>query len=206
MIKNFAILIFGLILLSSCGGKKTPDKNIQDEVILNPEEATVEQLTIMLEKEPNNPEYLYYRGLRYQDQEDYTQAIADFDKSMAIDSSKAVAWFNRGTSKFSLDDFKGALVDYNKAIAIEPGYFDAFFNRGVLFDTMGDMESAIKDYDKVLELKPDYWDAMYYRGVDYLTLKKKDKACDDFKALSEANYEDGKQAYQKYCVENAKVK
>lgn len=204
MKKNLGILLVLMIALASCGGKKTPEKNIQDDVIINPEEATIEQLTIMLEKEPENPEYLYYRGLRYQDAEDYTQAIADFNKSMLIDSSKAVAWFNRGTSKFSLDDFKGALYDYNRAIAIEPGYFDAYFNRGVLFDTMEDYESAIKDYDKVLELKPDYWDAMYYRGVDYLTIKKKDKACDDFKKLSEANYEDGKTAYQKYCVSNSK--
>ncbi len=200
MVKKIFYLFLCTSFLLSCGGKKSNTQTPNEEVVLNADEASIDQLNMMLEKEPNNPEYLYYRGLKYMDQEDYTQAIVDFDKSIAIDSTTAVTWFNRGTSKFSLDDFDGALIDYNKAIALKPEYYDAYYNRGVLFDTKQDYESACKDYTKVIELKPDYLDAIYYRGVDYLMLKKNDLACDDFKKLADQNYEDGKDAYQKYCI------
>jgi tetratricopeptide (TPR) repeat protein len=190
------------LYLVSCGNKKPSEQPIDNQPIVKVEEANLDQLNMMLEKEPQNPEYLYYRGLKYMDAEDYTQAISDFNQSIANDSTVAATWFNRGTSKFSIDDFEGALVDYNKAITLKPGYIDAYYNRGVLFDTKGQYEQAINDYSKVLELKPDYLDALYYRGVDYLQLKKKEMACDDFKKLADLEYEDGKNAYQKYCLGN----
>jgi tetratricopeptide (TPR) repeat protein len=196
------ICLLGCLFLLGCGNKKTESQVSDNQSIVKVEEANLDQLNLMLEKEPQNPEYLYYRGLKYMDADDYTQAISDFNQSIALDSSVAATWFNRGTSKFSIDDFEGALADYNRAVAIKPGYVDAFYNRGVLFDTKGDYESAIADYTKVLELKPDYLDALYYRGVDYLQIKKKEMACDDFKKLADLDYEDGKNAYQKYCLGN----
>ena len=190
----------GLVWLA-CGGKKEQNTLPDHNPVVNVEEATIDQLNVMLEKEPNNPEYLYYRGIRYMDGDDYTLAIQDLSASIAIDSTKAATWFNRGTAKYSLDDFDGALVDYNKAIEIKPTYFEAYYNRGVLFDTQERYEAANADYTKVIELKPDYVNAYYSRGVNYYMMKKRDKACEDFKKSADLGDEEGKKAYQKYCVD-----
>lgn len=189
-----------MILALGCGKPSSVSNNADSGNVVKVEEANIDQLTIMIQDDPDNPEYLYYRGLRYMDGEDYTRAIGDFNQSIEADSTNPVTWFNRGTAKFSLDDFQGALIDYNKAILLKPNYADAYFNRAVLFDSKEDFESAAADYSKVLEFQPENLDAKYYRGVDYLMLKKTDLACDDFKILADQGYEDGKNAYQKYCV------
>ena len=194
-------LILGLTgLLIACNPKKNASTNNQDNVVVNAETATLNQLNQMIEKEPNNAEFLFYRGLRYQDQEDYTASIADLSKSIELDSTKPVSYFNRGVSKYSLDDFEGAVADYNMAIRLKPDYADAIYNRAIIHDTRQDYQKAIEDYNLVLKFNPDNMDAMYYRGLDYLVLKKNDLACADFKATADKGYEDGKEAYQKYCV------
>jgi tetratricopeptide (TPR) repeat protein len=203
---RLVIISFFTISLFACGQSKSKDNHDNSNELLNvePKDANIDQLTAMIEKAPGNPECYYYRGLRNMDQEDYTMAIKDFDECIALDSTNAVSWFNRGTSYFSLNNLDAALRDYNKALTIEPTYVDAYFNRGVLFDTKEEYAKAIEDYNKALQNKPDFWDAMYYRGLDYLLLKNKEKACDDFKTLSEKNYEDGMKAYNDYCLNKKK--
>lgn len=190
-----------LLLVAGCGKKNPAVDQPTNNNVVKVEDATIDQLNVMLQDDPANAEYLYYRGLRYMDQEDYTKAIEDFNASLLVDSTNPVTWFNRGTSKFSLDDFEGSLYDYNKAIQLKPGYTDAYFNRGVLHDTKGEFESAVADYTKVIELQPTNLDAIYYRAVDYLMLKKNHQACTEFRMLADQGYEDGTNAYQKYCVQ-----
>jgi len=202
---HFVLSIILLATITACGKAKSKEPVINtNEVTVAPKDANINELSLMIEKDANNPELYYYRGLKNGDMEDYTLAIQDFSNCIRLDSNNARAWFNRGASNFSLNYLNEALYDYNKAILLDPNYTDAYVNRGVLFDTKGEYKNAIPDYDKALQLKPDYWDAMYYRGCDYLLLDNDAKACDDFKFLAEKRYEDGIKAYDKYCLKKNK--
>ena len=194
------IFIIFMTLLA-CGSKNNVHKNnITDSLHTNPAEASIDQLNTMIEKEPNNAEYLYYRGLYYQDQEDYKLAIDDFNRSIVNDSTSETSWCNRANCKLALDDFEGAIDDYTKAIQLKPTYYEAYYNRGTLYDSKKDYETAINDYTMAVELKPDFTEAYYNRGVNYFLMKKKDKACEDFKKASDLGDEQAKDAYQKNCI------
>src|SRR5688572_25836146 len=124
---RFLFVSLLLISIIACGKSKPVDQNINSsDLAVEPKDATIDQLSSMITNNPNDPECYYYRGLRYMDAEDYTMAIQDLDACIKLDSTNAVAWFNRGTSHFSLNNFDKALNDYNRAIQIEPMYTDAY--------------------------------------------------------------------------------
>ena len=60
--------------------------------------------------------------------QDYTGAIADFNKAIELDPDPAdgAVYLIRGFAKFSLQDYKGAIADYTKAIAISPANANGF--------------------------------------------------------------------------------
>lgn len=199
--KHPLFIVFIVLIIGGCVGKKDPAQQKEEiPVPQNLEEASIEELNQLVIQEPNNPEILYYRGLYYQNQEDYKLAIDDFTKSIQLDSGSANAWQNRGGSKFALDDFDGAMEDYSKAIEIKPDFFEAYYNRAMIFDIKEDYEHSIADYTTVIELQPAFVEAIYNRGVNYYMMKELDKACMDFQKAADLGDEDGKGAYQKYCL------
>ena len=61
----------------------------------------------------------------------YKGAIVDYTKAIELDPEYALAYDNRGASKYYLEDYKGAIEDHTKAIELDPEYVYAYFNRGV---------------------------------------------------------------------------
>jgi tetratricopeptide (TPR) repeat protein len=79
---------------------------------------------------------------------DYVGALADYNKSIAVDPKNAITYYNRGTLKhLKLNDLPGALADYNQSLAINPKYAIAYDNRGFLkANQLNDRAGAIKDF------------------------------------------------------------
>ncbi len=84
----------------------------------------------------------------------YDDAIADYDKAIALDPNVAIAYTNRGLAYGRKGAFDRAIADYTKAIALDPNFADAYTNRGVACYMRGDKEQAIADFRKALEIDP----------------------------------------------------
>jgi Flp pilus assembly protein TadD len=65
-------------------------------------------------------------------QGDPDAAVADFDKAIALDSTDARAYCNRGLAKFHKGDMDGARADYNRAIELSPRSGEPYADRGIL--------------------------------------------------------------------------
>jgi len=89
----------------------------------------------------------------------YDDAIADYDKAIALDPNVATAYTNRGVTYGRKGDYDRAIADYTKAIAIDANHANAYYNRGVAYEKQGDKEQAIAEYRKVLEIGPSDQDA-----------------------------------------------
>ena len=59
------------------------------------------------------------------------EALASYDKAIALKPDYAEAFNNRGIALRQLKRFDEALASYDKAIALKPDYADAFNNRGI---------------------------------------------------------------------------
>ena len=58
------------------------------------------------------------------------EAIASYDRAIALKPDYAQAWCNRGNLLNDLENFQQALASYDKAIALKPDYAEAWSNRG----------------------------------------------------------------------------
>ncbi len=74
--------------------------------------------------------YYFLGKIAYQ-QKYYEQSVLYYDRFIALDSTDAEAYFNRGAAKDMLMDPAGSVKDYTKAIHYQSNYREAYANRGV---------------------------------------------------------------------------
>jgi tetratricopeptide (TPR) repeat protein/S1-C subfamily serine protease len=113
------------------------------------------------------------------------EAIADYDRAIAINPKLAEAYNNRGNAKSELGNNQGAIIDYDRAIAINPKYAQAYSNRGNAKSELGNNQGAIIDCDRAIVIDPKYPFAYYRRSNVKSKLGDRQGAIIDMKAASE---------------------
>ena len=100
------------------------------------------------------------------------EALASYDKAIALKPDYAAAHNNRGNALRGLKRPDEALASYDKAIALKPDVAEAHNNRGnALMDLKRPVE-ALASYDKAIALKPDFAEAHNNRGAALKDLKR----------------------------------
>ena len=87
------------------------------------------------------------------------EAVASYNKALAIKPDYADAHNNLGVALFRLRKMNEAIASYHKALAIAPDYAEAHNNLGNAFKALGKMDEAVASYRKALAIKPDYAEA-----------------------------------------------
>jgi tetratricopeptide (TPR) repeat protein len=132
------------------------------------------------------PKYLYAyfaRAYVYDQLEQYSNAIADYNQVVAIDPQYTEAYLNRGAIKYQqLGDVQGALADYNRAIETDTTDASAYFNRAALKErALNDFQGALGDYNKAIQIDPKFVYAYNNRGyLKYSRLKDLPGAMADY--------------------------
>src|SRR5207249_502510 len=108
-----------------------------------------EALSLMEKVISINPhaEAYYNIGRALQDLKRYKDALANYDKAIAINPNYAEAYNNRGLIFYNLKQYNAALADYNKAIAINPDHADAHLNKSLLKLLLGEYEEGWNLYE-----------------------------------------------------------
>ncbi len=83
---------------------------------------------------------------------EYSEAIADYNKAIELNSKEPTVYFSRALAYFNLKNFNLAITDYDKAIELDPQESTAYFNRGSALEKIGSFEKALLDYQKAVEL------------------------------------------------------
>lgn len=133
------------------------------------------------------------RAMDFVTLKNYTAAIADLDKAVALTPDHPVAYLLRAQARFheTGDDVSAnvrqrmVLADLDKAVELSPRTAIAWFNKGnVLFDA-GDLTSALAAYTRAIELQPDMGEAFYNRGYIYLKLGNQERGVADLSKSGE---------------------
>ena len=126
----------------------------------------------MTNLEPNHarPEFWDRQGCTLCTQEQWTAAIAAFDRAIALDSNYCQAWNHRGNALSGNKRYAEALAAYDKAVAIRPQYHQAWFNRGLLLAEMSAFGNAIESYERAIAISPD---PRYLHAREDIWLKRK---------------------------------
>jgi tetratricopeptide (TPR) repeat protein len=140
----------------------------------------------------------------------YSAAITDFDKAIALTPDFTLAYLMRGVARFcqmELDravsipdptaaDVAGAqanakmaqtevLADFDKVIELSPRMAVAYFNKGNMYLAVNDYTSALSAFNKAIELKADFGEAYYNRGYVYFRLGNKEAGSADLSKAGE---------------------
>ena len=94
----------------------------------------------------------------------HTEALASFDRALAVQPDYAEALYNRGVTLQELKRFDEALGSYDRALALRPDYAEAHYNRGNTLKELRRLDEALASYDRALAVRPDYAEALHNRG------------------------------------------
>jgi Tfp pilus assembly protein PilF len=143
---------------------------LAEEVILAYEQQDLSdarnKIDSLLELFPNS--YLGHdlKGIYYFESENYEVASALFEKSVEINPSFAIGWYNLGLIAQKEGKAVEAIQHFEKATELQADLSKAYFNKALAFKKIGEREQAIKEYDKILEMDgQNHLEALINRGL-----------------------------------------
>ncbi|MGC4043984.1 MAG: tetratricopeptide repeat protein [Armatimonas sp.] len=152
--------------------------------------ATIEALTALLAKAPNDAEALKLRGAANLSltPPNYTAAIGDYQKYVGIKSDDAAAWKDLSVAAYNSagnPPKAGAAIDTaltaaDKAIALDPNAVEPWPIKAEGLSIQGKPKDAIDSYTKYLGKKPDDPNAFDGRGRAYFNTQQWALAVADF--------------------------
>lgn len=125
-----------------------------------------------------------------------TEAIARFDRVLALDGNNTVALRERGACRSVLGDTIGALIDLDRVIELLPRDPVSWNSRGYFHSENGRYREAIADYDQAIKFDPNYSYAFNNRGWAY------HKLGDNGRAVRNITLAAKKKRYNPYVYRN----
>lgn len=105
----------------------------------------------------NSPSAYYARGLCYLEQEDYRNAITDFEQANTLGDPDAIiklteAYLKYGNKFLDQKKYPAAIGIYSKALEFSPNEINVLFNRGIAYYYIGEKEKACNDWQLIRTL------------------------------------------------------
>ena len=92
------------------------------------------------------------------------EALACYDKALAIDGNLAEAHNGRGWVLFRLNNYDEAIASLNRALSIKPAYPSALANRAVALRELLRFDEAMADCNQAIAMAPDDMSAWLARA------------------------------------------
>ena len=140
------------------------------------------------------------RGQAYLAQQQYTEALADFDNAIRLGGSKAAFHNNRGLALYFLRRDEEALDAFSKAVTLAPIEASYAVNRGKVHLRRQNPDQAILDFDRAIASDPRMEAAYLNRGIAYKSKAQFDKALESLTKALEIDPADSTAAYQKAAI------
>ena len=115
----------------------------------------------------------FEKGVDYINQEDYQQAIEEFNRVISIDSEYIDAYCGIGIAYLNQKKYKKAIEVFEKATALGPDEPIAYYLLGKAYKEIMNYEQAISAWNKFLVLHP--------KGKRARRLRKHIKRLEEFK-------------------------
>ncbi len=85
------------------------------------------------------------RGIERLREENYQEAIADFNQVINLEPDNTFAYFGRGLSNLSLNKYYTAKDDFDTTLEISPNFAYGYYFRGITLMKLRDKPGAIAD-------------------------------------------------------------
>ena len=129
----------------------------------------------------------YRLGIIYSEQGRAEQAIAEYQKAIAIDPAYPKSYLNLGTTLAEQGRNAEAVEFFRKAIRLDPNYTDARVNLAIVLERDGAYDAALAEIDSVLAYAPRDARALKERGIALMRTGRSSEARDAFESALTAD-------------------
>ena len=119
----------------------------------------------LLRVHPKNVELMHLLGMTHGQRNNFTVAIAYFERAIACDPKNAPSHSGHGNCLKGLGRHEAALTSYDKALALRPDDADTWSNRGATLTDLRRPEEALRCFDSALAIAPDHVPALDNRAT-----------------------------------------
>ncbi len=99
-------------------------------------------------------EVLYAEATQAYQSQDFSRAIASYERLIALQPDHAEAYYRRGNALKDLGQPQAALASYDAALQYKPDFQYAWCNRGFIQQSLGLHEAALSSFDQAIRLDP----------------------------------------------------
>ena len=97
------------------------------------------------------------RGILYAANEQYQEAVKDYERAMKLYPKFGAIYVNRGNLFFLGQSYDSAILEYTKALNMDLRQDHvAYLNRGMAYEKLGKLSNAESDYRLAIELAPEW--------------------------------------------------
>ncbi len=114
----------------------------------------------------------------------FEDALAAYDRALALDPDDFCAHSNRGAALLALGRFEDALAAFDRALALDPDNAAIHTNRGAALHALGRFEDALAAFDRALALDPGFAAAHENKGIVMAVIGDFDRALAELDAAS----------------------
>ena len=105
---------------------------------------------------PDEIQVLSSQAFELHKQQRFTEALAVFDKIVALEPKAVEAHYNRATILGDLNRLDEALAAYDQLLVLKPDFVFALNNRGWILQKVQRYQEALASYEKALAIDPNY--------------------------------------------------
>jgi protein O-GlcNAc transferase len=137
----------------------------------------------LISSDPGQAQSLYDEAVAHHQAAAWDQALALYDRALAIRPEFAKAHCARAEVLWHLKRRDEALSAVTAAISVAPRFAEAYFNRGNMLRQQRCMLDALEDYNRAIAIKPDFAAALNNRAGLLQELKRYGEALRDLDRL-----------------------
>ena len=145
----------------------------------------------VIAKAPDNPRAYNNRGRALGDLGRFDEALADFNRTLALNPANSDAYNNRANILVQRGQLDEAIADCNRALALAPRMdyqvSRIYFNRGTALVRKNQLDPAIQDFNEAIRYEPNHESAHFNRGIAYAAKGEYGRAIDDYTFVLGAN-------------------
>lgn len=156
MLKAVSICIAALALCASAVGDTPAALADQAEQLIKQQNipGALDALAKAAEASPQSAESEDRIGFLYAVAQYTSDAIAHFQKSIALDPGYAPAHFHLGIALWNMNDAERGTAELKEAVKLAPAVFDYQYRLGSAYEKLGDLANAADAYQHASEADP----------------------------------------------------
>ena len=178
IIAYIPLLIVSLFFIS-CGGE-TKKANTQTSG-----DSLVDQLTLQLEKTPDDIDLLYQRASAYYDKDEFEASIQDLEKAMSIDSLKPEIYHLLADNYLDYYRSREALDMMQKVVRLFPERIPSLLKLSEMQMILNQNENSVFTVNEILRLSPQNNEAYFMLGMNFRAMGDIDRSINSFQTAVE---------------------